>query len=117
MRRLLKKLLFVVVCFIFLYGILKYTNFKSVAQERLKVWYEETREIADYEPVQSLAENSDINVGEFLDDAEKLTDKAFDHATPENMESVSKKVVSVGRNLLKFFTDVSEELAYSVKEK
>jgi hypothetical protein len=111
MKRFFKKVFVVVVLFVAVYSVVKYTNLKDKAQGALKEWYDTSHEIADYQAVQNIANSYGADPNEMLDDAEGLTDKAFDATTPENMENLAGKALRFLGNAFKFLSNTAQTLA------
>ncbi len=112
MKRLGRLCVFCAICFIVIYGLVKFTNVKDKLSEAAEGYYEQSREaVNEDELMQRIVSDKDIDVNGVIDTAEELTNKALENVTPENMESLLSKVWKFVKNILTFLFDSAETLA------
>ena len=112
MKKLGKKILIVLVIFVAVYGLVKYTNVKEKAADGLKEYYKSSREVVNEDGlVKNIVESNGIDVNGFIDTAEEMTNKALENVTPETMESVFSEFWRLTKNVFTFLFNSAESLA------
>jgi hypothetical protein len=112
MKRLGKKIFIVLVIFVAVYGLVKYTNVKEKAADGLKEYYKSSREVVNEDGlVKNIVESNGIDVNGFIDTAEEMTNKALENVTPETMESVFSEFWRLTKNVFTFLFNSAESLA------